>query len=204
MAARLEENDPGGQVLLMMVALEDLPCVCVFPGMKPWTAWVHFHRKYSTYCHKLKYVQTAGASGVWVSTYRILLSVHNISHLIGSMYSTSHSIVLTILSVQQGYKFMSGPMALSSMVLRAAQQGAGGAAVLLTRWQDSRTAEDIQTGRIYWHGQGHRQAGRVRTRRGMSMSMLQARQIDMPVIIERKLPRVMYLHASKHRGQDEY
>jgi hypothetical protein len=33
--------------------------------MKPWTAWVHFHRKYSTYRHKLNHAQPAGARGVW-------------------------------------------------------------------------------------------------------------------------------------------
>ncbi len=48
-----------------MVALQGAPCVRIFPGMKPWTAWVHFHRKYSTYRHEINNAQPAGASGVW-------------------------------------------------------------------------------------------------------------------------------------------
>ncbi len=35
---KLEENDPTGRVLLVMVALECFPCVRIFPGMKHWTA----------------------------------------------------------------------------------------------------------------------------------------------------------------------
>ncbi len=40
------------------------PGVLIFPGMKPWTAWVHFHRKYSTYRQELNHAQPAEASGV--------------------------------------------------------------------------------------------------------------------------------------------
>ncbi len=47
-----------------MAALEGVPCVHIFPGMTPWTAWVHFHRKYSTYRHQLNHAQPAGASAV--------------------------------------------------------------------------------------------------------------------------------------------
>jgi hypothetical protein len=36
-------------------------CVRIFPGMKLWTAWVHYHRKYSTYHHELNHAQPAGA-----------------------------------------------------------------------------------------------------------------------------------------------
>jgi hypothetical protein len=41
-------------------------CLRIFPGMKPWTAWVHFYHKYSTYRHELNYAQMAGASEVWL------------------------------------------------------------------------------------------------------------------------------------------
>jgi hypothetical protein len=44
-----------------MVALEDVPCACISRGMKSWTAWVHFHRKYSTNRHELNHAQPAGA-----------------------------------------------------------------------------------------------------------------------------------------------
>ncbi len=36
-----------------------------FPRMKPWKAWVHFHRKYSTYRQELNHAQPARASGLW-------------------------------------------------------------------------------------------------------------------------------------------
>jgi hypothetical protein len=98
---------------------------------------------------------------------------------------------------------MSGPTALSSMVLRAAQRGAGGTAVLLTGWQDSRTAEDIQTGRIYrWP---RKDTGRQSS--DMSdcrvVSMLQARQKDMPVILKenfRALCTYIYLNTEGKRN----
>jgi hypothetical protein len=60
-----------------------------FPRNETLDSLCTLHHKYSNYRHKLKYAQTAGASGVWVFTYRILRSVHTISHITGSMYSTS-------------------------------------------------------------------------------------------------------------------
>ncbi len=61
---QLEENDQAGRVLLVLVALEGVPCRRIFPRMKSCTAWVHFQRKYSTYRHELNHAQPAGASGV--------------------------------------------------------------------------------------------------------------------------------------------
>ncbi len=52
-----------------MEALEGVPCVSIFPEMKPWAAWVHFHRKYSNYRHELNHAQPAGASGAWEYLY---------------------------------------------------------------------------------------------------------------------------------------
>ncbi len=48
-----------------MVALEGVPCVCIFPWMKHCTAWVHLHHKYSIYRHELNHVQQAGAGATW-------------------------------------------------------------------------------------------------------------------------------------------
>jgi hypothetical protein len=50
-----------------MVALEGVPCVRIFPGMKPTLDSLStVHRKYSPYRHDLNHAQPAGASGVWL------------------------------------------------------------------------------------------------------------------------------------------
>ncbi len=54
-------NDPAKRVLLVMVALEGVPYLRIFPGMKPWTACVHSHRKYSIYHRELNHAQPARA-----------------------------------------------------------------------------------------------------------------------------------------------
>jgi hypothetical protein len=56
-----------------MIALEGVSCVRIFPArMKPWTAWVHFHRNYSINHHELNHSQPAGTSGVWSHNIRQL------------------------------------------------------------------------------------------------------------------------------------
>ncbi len=47
--ASWRENDLARRVLLVMAALEYFPCVRIFPGMKPSSAWVHLHLNYSAF-----------------------------------------------------------------------------------------------------------------------------------------------------------
>jgi hypothetical protein len=102
-------------------------------------------------------------------------------------------------SVQQGYKVYERSY---SSFIHGAESGTAGCrrsscpADQVTGQQDSRGYTDGQD-------QGHRQTGR-QSLDTSGREYVASTTRRYACHIEIKLPRVMYLHASKHRGQDEY